>query len=136
MSPEFEQLKRDVGGNTEILNPIVSLEKLEELCKGDEILENLLADALDYSVRYTEDVARFKQVEAQGSKAKESGVYDEASKKRERTHNATIDALNILARNLTKRGRDGSWIDKLGGVRAAYMKLALLLGFACLERKS
>lgn len=125
---EHGKLRKNVSSE-ELLAPIVSADGLEYLCRGDEHLKELLESTFAQCARYTEDVARFLQVEAEGSAAKESGEYHEIDAKRTLTHNATIDSINILARELSRRGRDGSWVKKLAGNRTAYMKFALTLTF-------
>ena len=127
-SHEFQDLRRDVSGE-KILAPTVSVEQLERLCGEDEYLSELLQSTLNQCARYTEDVSRFLQIEANGQEAKESHEYHEIDAKRALTHNATIDSINILARELSRHGRDGSWVKRLAGNRAAYMKFALTLTF-------
>ncbi len=127
-SAEYDELQRNVD-NKDLLKPTISVEQLEQLCSDDAELSELLSGTLEQCARYTEDVARFLQIEADGQKAKESGEYYEIDAKRKLTHDATIDSINILARELSRRGRDGSWVKKLAGNRAAYMKFALTLTF-------
>ncbi len=127
-SDEFEQLRGDLSSES-LLAPTVSAEQLERLCSGDAHLTELLQSTFEQCARYTEDVARFLRVEAEGHEAKETGAYHEIDAKRTRTHNATIDSINILARELSRHGRDGSWVKKLAGNRAAYMHFALTLTF-------
>lgn len=131
-SLEREQVRRDVG-NEKLISPIISFGELEKLCGEDIDLTELLHAMAEQCAKYTEDVARFLQIEAKGHEAKESGEYHEIDAKRTRTHNATIDSINILARELSRRGRDGSWVKKLAGNRAAYMKFALTLTFDRLQ---
>ena len=126
--PEYEQLRHDVSSES-MLTPIISAGQLEEMCSGDAHLTELLQSTFEQCARYTEDVARFLQVEAKGHEAKESGEYHQIDAKRTRTHNATIDSINILARELSRHGRDGSWVKKLAANRVAYMKFALTLTF-------
>lgn len=125
---EHEKLRTDVSSE-KLLAPVVSAEELEHLCRNDEHLEELLQSTFTQCARYTEDVARFLQVEAEGHAAKESGEYHEIDAKRTRTHNATIDSINILARELSRHGRDSSWVNKLAQNRTAYTKFALTLTF-------
>ncbi|MEK7169890.1 MAG: hypothetical protein AAB767_01220 [Patescibacteria group bacterium] len=127
-SVEHSKLRGDVS-NERILAPAVSALELERLCDGDEHLSKLLQSTFAQCARYTEDVARFLQIEAKGHEAKETGEYHEIDKKRALTHNATIDSINILARELSRYGRDGSWVKTLSGNRVAYMKFALTLTF-------
>lgn len=127
-SKDFEKLHGNVSSER-MLAPAISAKQLESLCNGDEHLTELLQGMFEQCARYTEDVARFLQVEARGQEAKEDGELYEIDAKRTRTHNATIDSINILARELSRYGRDGSWVKKLAGNRVAYMKFALTLTF-------
>ena len=127
-SKDFDKLRGDVG-DERMLVPEVSVKQLENLCNGNEHLVELLQGTLEQCARYTEDVTRFLQVEAMGKEAKESGEFYEIDTKRTRTHNATIDSINILARELSRCGRDGSWVKKFAGNRVAYMRFALRLTF-------
>lgn len=131
-SREFANLRRDVSSE-KMLAPTVSVEQLERLCGEDAHLVELLQSTLEQCARYTEDVARFLQIEADGQESKESGEYHEIDAKRTLTHNATIDSINILARELSRCGRDGSWVKKLAGNRAAYTKFAIMLTFDRLQ---
>jgi len=133
LTSEHKRLRGDVG-NERLIAPAISTRELERLCEGDEHLRELLQATFVQCARYTEDVARFLQVEAKGRTAKESGEYHEIDEKRTRTHNATIDSINILARELTRHGRDGSWVTNLAGNRAAYMKFALTLTFDRMQK--
>lgn len=128
LTEKREKLGRDVS-NEKMLQPTISSKELEGLCEGNEDLQELLQSTFDQCARYTEDVARFLQLEAEGQAAKESGELYEIDKKRTLTHNATIDNINILARELSRQGRDGSWVKRLAGNRAAYTKFALTLTF-------
>lgn len=123
------QKLRDAVSSEKMLIPEVSARELEQLCSGDEHLLELLQSTLEQCARYTEDVARFLQVKNEGQAAKESGAYYEIDQKRRLTHEATIDSINVLARELSRYGRDGSWIKKLAGNRAAYMRFALRVTF-------
>ncbi|HTK32990.1 MAG TPA: hypothetical protein VL335_00375, partial [Candidatus Paceibacterota bacterium] len=75
-------------------------------------------------------VCRFEQIVlGEGQKANEDGQREEIEHVRSTIHNSTIDAINVLSRNLKKAGKDNSWISKLNGNRAAYGKFAILIAF-------
>ncbi|MEI8249430.1 MAG: hypothetical protein WCG07_02970 [Candidatus Taylorbacteria bacterium] len=115
----------------EIRNSYVTLADLEALCVGNEILESCLREAVSYSLRYAETVCRFEQIVlGQGQTANEDGQREEIERIRSTIHDSTIDAINVLSRNLKKAGKENGWISKLTtGGRAAYGKLAILLAF-------
>ncbi len=114
------EMKENKG---EIKNPFVSLGELREACSGDETLSELLDEMLGYCLRYAETVCQFEQVVMAG------GDRAEIDAIRGTVHDATMDAINILSRNLQKRGKDNQWIAKIVNDRAKYGKMAILLAF-------
>ena len=111
--------------------PEIGVEQLEVLCQGDETLQELLAEMLDYCARYTETVCKFEQMNLNGQQTRENGELETADQYRTRIHEATIDSINILARNLTKKGKDGSWIKPIAAQsRAGYGRFALTTTFS------
>ena len=121
----------------EINNPYASLVQLETLCQGDEVLESCLDDVISYSLRYAETVCRFEQIVlGEGQVANEDGQREEIELVRSTIHDSTIDAINILSRNLKRSGKENSWITKLtNGGRAAYGKFAVLIAFEAVLTK-
>lgn len=115
----------------EVNNPYISLGQLEAECQGNENLELCLNEVLSHSLRYAETVCRFEQIVlGEGQKANEDGQREEIELVRSTVHDSTIDAINILSRNLKKAGKDNSWISKLASVgRPAYGKFAILIAF-------
>lgn len=115
--------------NQERLKPPVDLAYLESLAEGDETLEGLLREMLDYCLRYTETAIRFqKSLEELDNpeKAKERADLDLETKT---VHDATIDSINIFSRALAKVGRDNSWMAGIGSHRAAYAKFVFTFVF-------
>ncbi len=55
---------------------------------------------------------------------------------RKNTHDATIDAINIVPRHLKKKKRGGDWITRMSGNRVAYGKFALLVTFERMKEVS
>ena len=117
----------DAVKTVELSEPVISLERLEEDCDSEE-LKSLLDDLKVQSIRYAETVAEFIKTDI--------GTEDrvEADANRTRIHNATMDAINILARNLKKAGKDNSWIEKLPH-RANKGLFALQIAFTVLRRE-
>ncbi len=103
-----------------IKSKFISPENLRELCSGDEVLESLLEDVFSYSQRYVQDVwemdalnARLKTGEISREVWKEE--MDKEDLARTQLHNALIDSIGILSRNMGKRDIDNSWVkDFLG----------------------
>jgi len=91
----------------------------EMACKGDEDLERLFKQMVESCYKYTSIVCDF----ARAVKSEDFDLIDEMDARRGRVHDATIDAFNILSRNMGKKGLDNSWIANLNG-RVAYGELA------------
>ncbi len=112
-------------------NSFLSLPDLEAECASDENLRMLFESMEQYCLRYTETVCRFEELAA---KASEEGLpfsgeeRDEIEKLRTGVHDATIDSINALARQLKERGKDSSWVGKLLN-RTVYMKFAIQTAF-------
>jgi benzoyl-CoA reductase/2-hydroxyglutaryl-CoA dehydratase subunit BcrC/BadD/HgdB len=122
------RLERMQQGNREIANPYVSLKDLEEACLGNEILEELLRDTIEYCMRYAETVCRFEQIVLQSTERDVANDRAELAVVRTRVHDTTIESIKLLARTLRKSGKDSSWITKLVD-RPAFTKFAVLTAF-------
>ncbi len=107
--------------------PVISLERLEEYCDTED-LRKLPEDLKEQSIRYAETVANFMKTDV--------GTEDraEADASRTRIHDATMDAINILARNLNKAGKDGTWVNELPH-RSDKGLFALQIAFKVLRRE-
>ncbi len=111
------------------MKPPVSEEYLLELCGDDPELIELFEEMIEYFYRYTHDVCEQESLIKKGLDENLAEIQ-ERDGPRTSLHNAMIDSVKILARNLVKRGKDGSWIapiDKKS--RAGYAQLALLTTF-------
>ena len=131
---EVAEMPPDMTAHAEewrgVKNPYISLENLESVCNGNETLEFCLKEVVQISLRYAETVCRFEQIVWRGQESNEDDTRKEIESVRTTVHDSTIDAINILARNLKKAGKDNDWITKLTTVgRAAYAKFAILLAF-------
>ena len=121
----------------EKFKPVISKKELQVLCEGDEGLTELFDDMIEYFYRYTADVCAQESL-----KHEKDGIQKNMEEiraleaPRGALHDAMIDSVKILVRNLVKKGKDVSWyqnIDK--GGRIGYANLALLITFAdILER--
>ncbi|MBI2514630.1 hypothetical protein HYV91_00355 [Candidatus Wolfebacteria bacterium] len=115
--------------NKDRLKPPVDLTYLESLVEGNELLENLLKEMLDYCLRYTETALRFQKALEEldnPAKAKERAELDLETKT---VHDATNDSINIFSRELAKAGRDNSWVADISSHRAAYAKFVFSFVF-------
>lgn len=125
---EFPEQVRESSFYAE-MEPAVREEYLYELCEGDESLENLFEEMIEYFYRYTRDVC---EQESLIKKNIPENIEEIRSRDKDRTilHNAMIDSVKIFSRNLGVKGKDNSWIDGIDkGGRAGYAKLALLTTF-------
>jgi hypothetical protein len=111
-------------------NPFITLEGLEALCEGDEILSCCLKSMAINSLRYAETVCRFEQVVALGQISNENGDREEIERIRSTVHDTTITSVMILIRTLRRAGKDTQWFSNVSvGGRAGYGKFALLIAF-------
>ncbi len=121
----------------EKLKPEISKAELQALCEGDEGLTELFDDMIEYFYRYTADVCAQESL-----KQEKDGIQKNMEEiraleaPRGALHDAMIDSVKILVRNMVRKGKDVSWyqnIDKKG--RIGYGNWALLITFSdILER--
>lgn len=117
----------------------ISLEDLEKLCEGDKLLESLFNSMLVYCRRYAEDVGEMDKLAMAPRLSRDENWKSEMEardKARTVLHNATIDSINILSRNLKERGKSNTWLIPIATVtdpderRATYAKFAIALAFS------
>jgi len=112
----------------------ISLEELDKLCEGNEFLESLYETMMDYCTRYTEDVFKMKAFSKIPVSERDENWQSEDKKNdrlRHTLHQATMDSINILARNLKEQGRSNEWLRPLdAGGRSAYGRFAISLTFS------
>lgn len=119
----------ELGG----VKPVKTYVELVDLCKGSESLESLLASFKEYAIRYSRDVWSMQEFLDKGGLDSEGGAenFKEMDQARTRLHNALIDSIAILSRQLAKEGRDNGWVrDLTDGTslnRAACGSFAILL---------
>ncbi|MEN9647544.1 MAG: hypothetical protein RLY57_348 [Candidatus Parcubacteria bacterium] len=129
VSPEDSaQLQSLEEEKVTIPQPVRTLEVLEQMVAGNEILEELLRDVLKQSIAYTTIVAKYNQILKGGlDDAEVTKQLDEVDPVRTIIHNATMDTINAFSRQLGLAGKDNTWVGDFGGNRAAYGKFAMLL---------
>jgi hypothetical protein len=120
----------------ENIQPVISESDLYLLCEGNPNLEKLLESFLDYSLRYANDVWSMEKFVSEGGFDKDGGAEEFAQMDdfRTRLHNALVDSVQILSRNLAKENRDNSWVRELTSDgrnldRVACGKLALTITY-------
>ena len=120
----------------EIEKPAVALEYLKSLCEGNQTLEKLLEEMVDYFYRYTATVCEYEEVLSGGVTEEEVNKrFQDIEEIRGIIHNATIDSVNILSRALAKAGKDNSWIQDVSASRATYGKFALTTALSELAKE-
>lgn len=127
----FEEMERELGDPERLRLP-VDLEKLREEV-AEEGLKKLIDSTIQYCERYTESVAAYKELLTDPSRDKADQAQLDMTE--HVVHDATVDAINILARELKKAGYDTRWIASFRS-RAEYGRLALLTTYRILERQS
>lgn len=125
-APDVMNLGRNVAGQ----KPVITLEKLEEACKGNEILEICLRSFIDDALRYTETICQFRQIAQIADKTKEEATcFVEIDAIRRNVHESLVNSIFVLSRQLGKFGKDNSWIDRLPD-RSSKGRLALIIAFS------
>lgn len=123
---EAQGLMKESLGNPEELKTAIAREELGEMCEGDEILQELLDDALDAARRYTASICAFQLGVLKGAERQAFQRFDEVRKV---THDALISKINILARTLSAAGKNGRWVEEFAGDRASYGRFAMILTY-------
>ena len=132
MDISHERLLSDIGSeHPEILElhdikPPVSEEYLHGLCEGDEVLEELFDEMIEYFYRYTKDVCSQESL-------KQDSITDNIEEIREKEeprrilHDSMIDSVRIFVRHLKEKGKDTTWFEDIDRKsRVGYAQLALL----------
>ena len=108
----------EVQSSAELISLVVNPDWLEKEVAGDQVLQKLWQEVQAYAYQYTEVVCEYMEDALEGESREalnDRKLIDEA---RHRKHNAFIDSLNILARNMQDRGKDGTWVEKFQDNRA------------------
>lgn len=113
----------------------IQYEELAEECERDEDLESLFRDMMDHCLSYTKSLIEFQRAALKRGGTEEIGEnerisFGELDKTRKIVHDSTIDSINILARELQKKGRNSKWVGNIAGNRAAYGRFAVLMSYA------
>lgn len=119
----------DVGGHKGLFAK-TTLTTLRESCAGNSELEELLKETVEQCVKYAQSVVEFVAA-LNGDDQEELNQIDQS---RHYIHEATDSSVKILSRNMTVRGRDGSWIRFFPN-RAAIGSLAVQIAFARLKEE-
>ncbi len=126
-----DQLLEQDKNNIEENKIKVVFEEIEKDCLGDEQLEKYFSKLKSHCYKYTEVVCQFNQLfnNYQAGELSEEEYRDNfknIDQTRHFIHNATIDAFNILARLMKRKGKNSEWIQILTqGGRIAYGKYAM-----------
>lgn len=117
------------------LKPAIMPQKLEELCGGDPTLEQCLESMFKYVNRYAHDVYSMMIEQMELSEKREQGedtpddarALAETDTRRHNLHEALMDSINLLSRELAKKEKDNEWMHEfVHEGRAGYARFALL----------
>ena len=129
-TPDIENLGKNVAGQ----KPAITLEKLQEICNGKEVLEICLRCFIEDSLRYTETICQFRQLAQIADKTKDEATYFvEVDAIRRGVHDSLVNSLCVLSRQLGIFKKDNSWIEKVPD-RSSKGRLALITAFAFITR--
>lgn len=124
-----------LGRSVKNSKPAITYLALKALCEGDEALGLCFDDFLDYALRYTESICRFKQIMIKYGGSNQDGVLAEIDRIRGTVHDALVSSTQILSRTMGKRGKDNAWYDHISMSRAAIGRFALVISFEFLTGK-
>lgn len=138
MHHEFEDMevmsKLEESGITSLTPPILP-EELKEVCLGDPLLEQCLESMFKYVNRYAHDVysMMLEQMELSDKRKKGEDTPEDAQAlietdlRRHNLHEALMDSINLLSRELAKKEKNIEWMrDFSNEGRAGYARFALL----------
>ena len=117
------------------LEPVISPEALKALCEDDPTLLTCYESMNSYCNRYAHDVFNMMYEQKVIEEMREKGentreAYEEIvtiDRNRHNLHEAMMDSINLVSRELGKRGKDNEWMrDLVAGGRAAYATFAML----------
>jgi len=114
----YSQAWSELENTAEQINLELDPTWLESEIKGDQILEKLWQNVKAYAYQYTEVVCEFMEDQLRGNDRESLEDRQFIDEKRKRKHDAFIDSLGILSRNMRKCGKDGSWYEMFGNNRA------------------
>lgn len=118
----LEKLNGNVS-TSELVKTVASFDWLKRECEGDPDLKELFEDMIRYCARYTKDVCDMEVNKPELIAKGELATADDA---RTRLHNTTVDSINILARQMSLRGKNSKWVEDLTD-RTKYGKFAIVL---------
>lgn len=117
------------------LEPAITPEALRDLCKDDPLLMTCLESMNKYCKEYAHDVFNMMYEQKLIEEMRENGeetreAYEELvviDRNRHNLHEAMMDSVNLVSRELVKKGKDNEWMRELvAGGRATYATFALL----------
>lgn len=138
----FSKMESSGYGN---LTPAITPEALKTLCENDPVLLLCYEEMIRYCTRYAHDVfnmlyeqAKLEELRTQGEDTlemyKEMRVIDQ---NRHNLHEATMDSVNKMSRELAKKEKDIEWMrEVISGGRASYGKFAMLTFYYIYSRIS
>lgn len=117
------------------LSPAIDPEDLRELCEDVPVLKTCYEQMITYCTRYAHDVFNMMYEQSLLSDLREKGedteeMYEELKvidSNRHNLHEAMMDSVNLLSRQLAKHDKDNEWMrEVIAGGRASYATFAML----------
>lgn len=117
------------------LSPAIEPEKLRAICEKDPTLLEVYKQMITYCKRYAHDIFNMMHEQALLADLREKGedtpeMYQELQvidHNRHNLHEAMMDSVNLMSRELAKRNEDIEWMrEVVAGGRASYAKFAIL----------
>ncbi len=132
-SEEIVHTMEDSGYDT--LAPAIDPQELKVLCLDTPVLMTCYEQMISYCTRYAHDVFNMMYEQALLSELREKGedteeMYEELKVidlNRHNLHEAMMDSVNLLSRQLVKHNKDNEWMrEVVAGGRASYATFAML----------
>ena len=128
----FQKMEESGYGS---LEPAITPNALRGLCEDDPVLLSCYEQMNKYCIRYAHDVFNMMYEQKKLEEFREKGedtkeMYEELKiidSNRHNLHEAMMDAVNLVSRELAKRSKDNEWMrDVVSGGRASYATFAIL----------
>lgn len=123
---DFMSNARKTIGDPEKLNPLIEFGAIREMCEGNAVLEKLFSDMENYSEKYVETLAKYQELINQDVDRDIKTELAKLDQDSRIVHDAAIDSVNILSRNMEKFGKNGSWIEKFNKSRALFGRFMVI----------
>ncbi|MFA5778297.1 MAG: hypothetical protein WC870_02315 [Candidatus Paceibacterota bacterium] len=132
-SEEYDIPNEEMEGFVSKADLPILPEDLENLCAGNEELQSLYEGMVQKCFEYTADVFKLKKIAEENVSLRDEEWrinLQKADQDRRILHEATMDSINILGRNLKKEGKSNEWLRTIAGERSRYTRFAIAFAFS------